>query len=55
MHLQESGEMYLETILVLSKKAVPSVLWMWLSTWLYKAECQPGDWSFEKRRICHHG
>ena len=55
MHLQESGEMYLETILVLSKtgKYVRSVD---VSEYMgFQAQCQPCHRPAEDRRLCDHG
>ena len=56
MHLQESGEMYLETILVLSRRLnkVRSVD-VAEGNGLFKAQRQPRRWHIEEKRLYHHG
>lgn len=55
MHLQESGEMYLETIYILSKKS-SSVRHRCLRIYeLFQAKCQPCGRHSEAGRISENG
>lgn len=46
MHLQESGEMYLETIYILSQKMVPCGLSMSVNTWDFQNPVSAGRLAF---------
>lgn len=37
MHLHESGEMYLETIYILSKKVIMSAQLTWANIWAFQS------------------
>ena len=53
MSIQESGEMYLESILVLSKEK-PSIRAIDLSEYMiFKAKREPSSWTSQKWWFCH--